>query len=98
MVAPLSATAAGQPYPGGRAFAQDLAPEAELLGWAAARAPRHPSRALHQPLAFDETAEVLLVQADAGDGLHGPLELQERELRRHQLEDDRPVLHLAPQA
>src|SRR5690606_1527888 len=53
---------------------------------------------LDQSLLLDETAEVRLVQADAGQSLDRLLELEEGEGGWHQFEDDRPVLDLAAQA
>src|SRR5207248_4574505 len=52
---------------------------------------------LDKTLLLDQPAEILLVQSDAGERLDGPLQLQQREGRRHQLENHRPVFDLASQ-
>src|SRR5579885_1073755 len=66
-------------HTGGGAFAQDLAAEAEQFGRTPAGRAREFAGALHQSLIFDQAAEVLLVQANAGDGFHGALQFQHRE-------------------
>ena len=52
----------------------------------------------NQVLAFNQAAEILLVQCDAGQCLRGFLQLGEGEFRWHQLEQHRPVFDLGAQA
>src|SRR5690606_32769522 len=73
---------------------QDLAAEPVEAGRASASLrPYLPGR-LDKPSTFDQPAEVLLVQMRAEDGLDGLLQLEQRELVRHELEDDRAILDL----
>src|SRR6516164_4996975 len=88
----------GEPYTGGGAFPQDLPPEMEQFSRAAPGRRRELAGALDQALILDQTAEILLVELDAGNGLHGSLQIKQREASRHQFEYDRAVLHLAAQA
>src|SRR5215471_14365355 len=81
----------GKPDPRRRAFPQYLAAETELLRRTAAGFARQPPCALDKPLRFDQAAEILLMQANARQGLDRALQLQEREFRGHQLEHHRPV-------
>ena len=73
--------APGQPHARGRALAQHVSAEAELLGRSAASLSRQSSGAFDQALALDQAPEILLVQAGAGNGLDGPLKLQKRVLK-----------------
>src|SRR5262249_30607774 len=77
-----------------RALEQHLAAEAIELRWPASGAGPHLACRLDEAGALDETAEVLLVQVRTEDRLHRLLQLEERELGRHQLEDDGPILDL----
>src|SRR6185295_2048811 len=81
-----------------RPFSEHIAAEDEELGGAAPGQQRLAARPFDQPPALDEAAEVLLVEADSGEGLDEALELEEREARGEQLEDHRAVLELAAQA
>ena len=75
-----------------------LAAEAEQLGGPAAGGGLEPAGALDEGAALDEPAEVLLVEADAGQGLDRPLQLQQGEGLRQQLEHQGPVPELAAEA
>src|SRR5437867_13274943 len=77
---------------------QHLAPEAEQLGRAPAGPDIELSGPFHEPAFFNQPAQVLLVQADAGQRLHESLQLQEREGGRQELEDNGAILQLAPNA
>ena len=81
-----------------RALAQDVAAEDEQLGRPAAGLGVEAAGAFDQAAGFDQAAEVLLVQAHAGEGFDDALELQEGERGRQQLEDDGAVFDLAAQA
>ena len=58
---------------------------------------RRTCRCLRPALVFHQAAEILLVQADAGDRFHRALQFQQREGGRHQFEHHRAVFHLAAQ-
>jgi len=77
---------------------QQFAAEAEEFGGAAAGFGVHAAEALDEVGALDDAAEVLLVQGDAADRLHGALQRREGEGLGHQFEDHRAVLQLAAQA
>src|SRR5215212_5675783 len=85
-----------QPHPRRRPLQQNLAPKAHQPGRSPARLCRALARFLHQALCFDETTKVLLMQANAREGFHRALELQEREGGRHEFEHHGPILNLAP--
>ena len=85
-----------QPHPRGRPLAQHLAPEDEQLGRTAAGLDVL-AGAFDEAGVFDQAAEVLLVEAHAGEGFDHPLELEQGEGGRQELEDDRAVLELAAQ-
>ena len=76
---------------------QDIAAKMKKRGGASAGLQRHLAGRLDGGGGFDEAAEILLVQMAAGDRLHGSLQFGEREGRRHQLEDHRPIFHLGAQ-
>src|SRR5689334_7427832 len=92
---PVSPPHPGQADAGGGALAEDLAAEAEELGGAAAGLGEVAAGPLEEAAGLDEAPEVLLVERDPGERLDHPLELEESELRRQELEDDGPVLELA---
>src|SRR5258708_229030 len=77
-----------------RALLQHLAPEAEERRGPAALLLRGVAGRLDQGAVFAQPAEVLLMQVAARDRFDGPLQFGQRELRRHQLEDDRAVFEL----
>src|SRR5262245_21534487 len=87
----------GQPHPWRRALAQDVAPEAEQLGRAPSGLGVELAGPLDQAGVLDQTAEVLLVETHAGERLDDPLELEQGEGGRQELEDDRAVLELPTQ-
>src|SRR5215472_8998086 len=62
------------------ALGQDVAAEAVELGRAATCGSSDVTGFLHQLLLLDQATEVLLVQQPAGQRLHGPLQLAEREV------------------
>src|SRR5437016_11530209 len=64
----------GQADARGRAFAHNLPAEAELFGRPATRFARQAARTLHQPLGFDQTPEILLMEADARERFNGALQ------------------------
>src|SRR5438477_5752306 len=74
-----------------RALLKHLAAEAEQRRGPAALLLHGVAGRLDQGAAFDQAAEVLLMQVAARDRLDGPLQLGQSEFRRHQLEDDRAV-------
>src|SRR5688572_29264026 len=71
--------------------------EPEQLGGAATGGLFEPPRRLEDAAILDQAAEILLVQAHAGERFHGALELEQRECLGQQLEHDRTVLQLAAQ-
>src|SRR5262249_3157411 len=75
----------------------DLAAEAEELCRPAAGLVQHLARFLDERLLLDQAAKVLLVQLSTCKSLDGTLQLQQRERRRHQLENDRAVFDLGAQ-
>src|SRR6266446_7663213 len=95
--AALTASTARQAHAWGRAFPEHFPTEAEELGRPAPGPARHAPGAFDQALAFDQTAEILLVQTDAGESFDGALQLKQRKFGRHQLEDDGTIFHLAAQ-
>src|SRR5262245_7222650 len=75
----------------------DLAAEAEELCRPAAGLVQHLARFLDEHLLLNQPAKVLLVQLSTCKSLDGTLQLQQRERRRHQLENDRAVFDLGAQ-
>jgi hypothetical protein len=68
------------------------------LGWPSAGILIQSAQAFHQLSPFQGATEVLFVQTDAGHGLDGPLQDRQGESFGHDLENDRAVFELAPQA
>jgi hypothetical protein len=87
----------GEADSGGRALPQNFPPEPEELGRAAARPGIESAGSFDQAAVFQEPPEVLLVQAQAGQGFDHSLELKEREGRREQLENDGAVFQFSAQ-
>src|SRR5207237_6344891 len=87
-----------EPQTGGRTLQQHLATKTHEPRWPAASRRADLAGFLDKTLLLDQPAEILLVHSDAGERLDGPLQLQQREGRRHQLENHRPVFDLAAEA
>lgn len=83
--------------PGDEPIVQNGVAETEKLRWPAAGLSGGLSGLLDQLLLFDQSAKVRLVDEPAGERLHGSLQLQKREYRRHQLKDDWAVFDLGAQ-
>src|SRR6185369_170484 len=85
------------PHPWRGALPEDIAAEAVEAGGAAAGAQTVLAGGLDEAAALDHAAEVLLVEMRAEHRLDRPLQLEQGELVRHQLEHDGAALHRAPQ-
>lgn len=83
--------------PGDDPLVENGVAEPVKLRWPAAGLRGGLSRLLDQLLLLDQAAKVWLVDEPAGERLHGSLQLQKCEDRRHQLKDDRPVFDLGAQ-
>src|SRR6516164_2164860 len=91
-------TAAGtQPQSGCGSLEQHLAPKTHEPRRSPPGLGADPAGFLYQTLMLDEPAKILFVQPHPRQCFDRALQLQQRERRRHQLENDRSILDLAAQ-
>ncbi|ENN85225.1 hypothetical protein RHSP_55066 [Rhizobium freirei PRF 81] len=76
------------------AFFENRAAEAEEFGGPATGLALGAAGLLDQLLLFDQPAEILLMQSEPRQGLHVFLQLQKREILRHEFEDDGAIFDL----
>ena len=93
----MSSTRKWQFRPGNCTFGQNAMAESKQLGRPAARVRAHRACFFDEFLLLNQPPEILFVHEPTGKRLDATLELQQREDRLHQFEDDGAVFDLGAQ-